>query len=251
MHILARFGLLATSGQAALVGLALALGPLLPGSGQLIYEARTSRTSDIILLDIDRAISHTLTDHADFVVNTQAVWSPDGRHLAFQSRLQSRSMIFVMEASGHNLRPAAPQLEGNQFDPVWSDDSASIVFSANSRIRPSRYRVHLQTGAIEPLDPPPYALTRQPLPDKIVVMLYRNGKWGISVYEGSWRDLRYLTDSNVRFREMPQWSSDDQRIAFISTGFGQTEIYVLNADGSHLRQITRDGVLKVNVRWRP
>lgn len=48
--------------------------------------------------------------------------------------------------------------------------------------------------------------------------------------------------SRVYF-EYPAWSPDGGRIAFMSQtpeGTENYEIYVMNADGSHLRRLTRD-----------
>src|SRR5262245_33000698 len=39
---------------------------------------------------------------------------------------------------------------------------------------------------------------------------------------------------------MPAWSPDGQRIAWASNRDGNWDIYVMNADGSHVEQLTRD-----------
>jgi len=62
---------------------------------------------------------------------------------------------------------------------------------------------------------------------------------------------RQLTNDNIVFHEMPQWSGDGNLIACLSGDAGQAEIYVMDSDGNGLRQITTDGTPKSYLRWRP
>jgi len=51
-------------------------------------------------------------------------------------------------------------------------------------------------------------------------------------------DLRDLTDDNFRNDGWPRWSPDGKRIAFTSRRTGNYELWVINRDGSGLRQLT-------------
>ncbi len=51
-------------------------------------------------------------------------------------------------------------------------------------------------------------------------------------------DLRDLTDDNFRKDGWPRWSPDGKRIAFTSRRTGDYELWVINRDGSGLRQLT-------------
>jgi TolB protein len=59
-----------------------------------------------------------------------------------------------------------------------------------------------------------------------------------------------LTRNEVR-DENPDWSPDGKRIAFYSERVGNAEIYVMNADGSRLKRVTRDPWYSALPRWRP
>jgi Tol biopolymer transport system component len=49
----------------------------------------------------------------------------------------------------------------------------------------------------------------------------------------------------------PTWSPDSQRIAFASLRDGNWEIYVMNADGSEQRNITKSPAQDESPVWRP
>ena len=49
----------------------------------------------------------------------------------------------------------------------------------------------------------------------------------------------------------PAWSPDGKKIAFISTRSGAGDIYIMNADGSNLQQLTRDLSGEVGPVWSP
>ena len=47
----------------------------------------------------------------------------------------------------------------------------------------------------------------------------------------------------------PTWSPDGKRIAFVSSRFGYPQIWVMNADGSRKRRLTRRGYYNQTPTW--
>ena len=47
------------------------------------------------------------------------------------------------------------------------------------------------------------------------------------------------------------WSPDGRRIAFVSYRDGNDEVYVINVDGSGLRNLTRNPARDVDPKWSP
>ena len=63
----------------------------------------------------------------------EPAWSPDGKRIAFASRRDGRSHIYVMEADGTGTKKLT---SGKHTDetPSWSPDGRSIVFSRDTTL---------------------------------------------------------------------------------------------------------------------
>ena len=60
--------------------------------------------------------------------DSNPVWSPDGRRIAFESSWQ----VWAMNADGSGKRKLTPKGAHN-FNPVWSPDGQRIAFEAGGR----------------------------------------------------------------------------------------------------------------------
>jgi TolB protein len=69
------------------------------------------------------------------------------------------------------------------------------------------------------------------------------------IYQGTRDELTRDSGNNT----LPVWSPDGTRIAFSSTRdhSGNTEIYVMNADGSNLRRLTNNPAIDTTPTWSP
>ncbi|HSC51398.1 MAG TPA: hypothetical protein VLD16_14135, partial [Gaiellaceae bacterium] len=139
-------------------------------------------------------------------------WSPDGSRLAFVRGKDAGAELYVVGAGGKGLR----RLTRNHVEdatPSWSPDGRLIVF-ASKRAR---------TG--------PFSLLVIP------------AAGGVASRVGG-----------VRGGE-PAWSPDGTRIAFARAAPGvtveTTNVYVMNADGSGVRQLTheRRGTVSHHPSW--
>src|ERR1043165_701081 len=79
-----------------LVTLSVALGKNLPDGGQLVYDALVNRNVEIYTLDITHRIHFNLTQNES--LDSEAVWSPDGRYIVFHSRRDGGRWLYVMDS---------------------------------------------------------------------------------------------------------------------------------------------------------
>lgn len=147
----------------------------------------------------------------------RAVWSPDWRRIAFVRErgvfhtfadgFQLRySDIHVMNSDGTGRRrlTRSPAMDG---DLVWSPDGRRLAFV---RVQGGRSDIYVANTDGSELRRLAHAIIFRPMPG-----------------------------SSSGFGAKPAWSPDGRKIAFMSNRDGKDDIFVVNADGSGLRNLTR------------
>ncbi|MGY1828120.1 hypothetical protein [Blastococcus sp. SYSU DS0541] len=184
----------------------------------VVYTSDRDGDNEIYrLLPDGRTVQLTHND----VHDDDAVWSPDGRRLAFVSDRDGDLEVFVMDAEGRKVRQltrnsATPGTPAGDFSPAWSPDGRHIVFASDR-----------DGGETE---------------------IYRMRADGT-------RQTR-LTETDPTVSDYsPAWSPDGRHILFGSTraGFFNAEVYRMRADGTHVRRLTDtpDGVDDDGAEYSP
>jgi tol-pal system beta propeller repeat protein TolB len=97
-------------------------------------------------------------------------------------------------------------------------------------------------------------LTSQPR-DRIVFVCHRSGADNICLTDVSGSEIQQVTTAKDGTSAMggPRWTRDRQKIAFHQRAGNTTDVYVMAADGSTVRQVTRsDGSISYrNPAWSP
>ncbi len=165
-------------------------------------------------------------------------WSPDGTKVAYvgcdsegtESEGKQRGTwagICVMDANGQNRRELGSNFNaGYGFLPVWSPDSQTIAFVARE----------LPEEKPDPNNPPDW--------DE---WAFRGAN--VHLVDVNTGEERRLLPDGVEGNIDPVWSPDGSMIAFASTRSGTAEIWVVNADGTGLRQLSHDGQLTRYPIW--
>jgi Tol biopolymer transport system component len=168
---------------------------------------------EIYIMNPDGSGQRRLTRNT--VRDSHAVWSPDGRKIAFESNWQ----VWVMNADGSRQRRLT--LNGaRNFAPAWSPDGQRIAFER----RLGRQQSSRCSGCGNAL------------------------AFEVWVMNADGSGQRKLTERG----EKPGWSPDGRRIAFVSKRDGNHEIYVMNPDGSGQRNLTRSrGPRESWLVWSP
>jgi TolB protein len=78
----------------------------------------------------------------------------------------------------------------------------------------------------------------------------QSGSFDIFLINPDGTGLVQLT-SNSRNNEEPSWSADGRHILFTSTRNSHRHLYIMKADGSNQRQLTKDGKENYLADWSP
>lgn len=184
-----------------------AKGTTLSNDGQHITYAVGSWTaSHLMVADADGSNPLTLSDSTCGWFNM--AWSPDDRRIAVTRRdPEGELQVWLIAANGSEARPLTTfsRAEGRPQWPAWSPDGR---------------RIAVQAGLYDRNDP------TKNVSDIWVIDVVSGKAKKITSRERPWLD------------ETPTWV-DSNRIAFQSSRTGRFEVWMMNADGTGLRQITR------------
>ncbi len=149
-------------------------------------------------------------------------WSPDGKWIAFLNENGTQGDIYLIRPDGSDLkRLTASNDISRDGNLIWSPDGKQLAFSA-----------------------------------------YRNGNVEVFVLDvqdalrgGAMQDItasQQLTDSQSFTRNLvTSWSPDGSKIAFSSDRDANTEIYIMNTDGSGIVRLTDHPASDMEPAWSP
>jgi Tol biopolymer transport system component len=239
----------------------------------IVFVSWRDGNGEVYAMDADSSSPRNLTQ--DPAKDVRPAWSPDGRRIAFVSRRDANSEVYVMNADGSGKRNLTRDRANDDY-PTWSPDGRRIAF-LRGRLRtptapPDRfygydlYVVNADGSGLRRLS------LRVPEGTPQTRGRVRGGQvvWspdGRTIYFGRYvvradgsgaRRLQYIPLTAV-------WSPDGTRIAFAAQEglyagtrkpgpccySSHADIYVMNADGSGIRELTHDARQNAEPAWSP
>jgi Tol biopolymer transport system component len=169
----------------------------------------------------------------------EPAWSPDGTKIAFASRRDGRSHVYVMSADGSGTKQITSGKHGDTA-PAWSPDGKWIAFARDGRL----YVMSPEGKELRRVTTTSGGEEREPAwaPDGKWIAFVRRQP-GFTTRE-IWRvrpngaGLQRLTRLDAASYG-PAWSSDGKRIVFVSNANdNRYQIYEIGTDGKGVRQLT-------------
>ena len=229
----------------------------------IVFVSWRDGNGEVYAMDADGSSPRNLTRNP--AKDVRPAWSPEGRRIAFVSRRDGNSEVYVMKADGSGKRNLTRDPASDDY-PTWSPDGRRIAF-LRGRLHSNRvpglgvhrwylyhlYVVNADGSGLRRLTLNPtgtYQLVWSP--DGRTIYF---GRYLVRTDGSGARRLPYIPLTAV-------WSPDGRRIAFrgdlrnpllrqIDPGYYNSEIYVMNADGSGLRRLTHNAAYDAEPAWSP
>lgn len=211
-----------------------------PDGSKLIFQTDQDGNWEIYVISVDGELAQLTDDAAD---DLSPEWSPDGNRIAFSSNRHGKQHIYVMNTDGSSLAQITNSA-GEDTEPSWSADGKRIVFTSsrdgNSEIYVMNADGSNQTRLTN--DPAVDSTPRWSVSGKILFTRNQGGQADIYVMDDGGRTVSRLTTIGA---SRASWAPDGKKVAFVSRsteiigGAYWLQVYVIDADGSNLKMITR------------
>jgi serine/threonine protein kinase len=187
-----------------------------------------------------------------FYVKRCAAVSPDGRSLVyFQPERGPNGDLWLIPATGGEPRRLTHD-DAPAGNPVFSRDGRSLIFSSSRAGSRTLWRVPMTGGAPEPVTTGAGEDDEPDLSRDGTRLVYTNSRHSFALM---------VTDSATgAHREVLErrghiagavFSGDGSRLAFFAWTDEREQLFVIGADDSGLRQVTRGGAPSIMPRWSP
>jgi Tol biopolymer transport system component/predicted Ser/Thr protein kinase len=238
-----------------------------PDSNSLIVTDRGSPAESFALyvVSIESGEKRKLTSPpAGFFGDAAPALSPDGNSLAFVRMVEENVCDLYVLALAGRLRPAGEPKRitfGNRrnYNPAWTPDGREIVFDSGFVDSHDLWRVPVN-GSAKPQRLAAVAENRRnpaisPRSRRLAYSrdLHDSNIWRMELKDKvSPATSRSPLIASTRIDQTPAFSPDGKRIAFTSARSGNLEIWVCDADGSHVVPLTAFGGADVDsAHWSP
>lgn len=181
------------------------------GGGFIVFTSNRAEDGTFNLWRMDTDGSNLAQITTDFGEAVFADISPDGSRIAFSSMDTDTWLIYLTDADGSNLEQFT---DFSSAVSDWSPDGNGLIFNSDHDD--------------EPVDTPDI--------------------WAMNL-DGT--GLVELLDEPPTADFNPQWSPDGSQVLFVSDRTGNFDLFVMDADGSNIVQLTDDPGRDFEARWSP
>ncbi|NLW31667.1 MAG: hypothetical protein GXY77_09445 [Fibrobacter sp.] len=190
--------------------------------------------------------SSKLFIYSKAVESSPAVSPVDGT-VAYASSRNGNMDVYICNSDKTNVRQLTVHY-GVDTSPAWSPNGYQIAFTSDRSGNPQIYVMdsdganqHRVTFEHKYADSPSWS----PKGDKIAYMaMGENGKFDIWTIAPDGTNPQKVTSISGH-NEYPKWAPDGSLIAFVNATGSYSDLYVVKADGSRVRRVTKRGDVKM------
>jgi RNA polymerase sigma factor (sigma-70 family) len=243
-----------------------------PDGNKIMFTSQRDGETGIYVVDADGKNLRRLTEN-NRLSQTEPAWSPDGKKIAFRRQQFSKDDICVMNADGSDVKnlTAARDFVYNGH-PAWSPDGRRILFCSSRDYVPVPGGTNTSNCYLYVMDADGGNVTKltkvSTAADQLLPAWSPDGKRIACGQGGAAVEIHVINADGSGAKRLTElggtnekvlWSPDGLKLAFQhqerdKEGFA---IYVMDADGSHLkkihdRQVKQPGIANaVDMAWKP
>lgn len=172
--------------------------------------------------------------------------TPAGK-IVFTCFVKQIDQICLMDADGSG-QTQITKLEATTFYASLSPDGKTIYFSSRHTGNFEIYSIRVNGKEMKRLTKGLGSAYAPELSPDGRHIIFTNGSSGIWTMNANGDDLHPIT----RYNDIdPTWSPDGSMIAFASSRQGARQLFIMNADGSNIRQVTNLNNMGGRSTWSP
>jgi TolB protein len=213
------------------------LDPVFSMDGKhVLFETSPNGFAQLHLVPSGGGTSQPISDVGDGWA-TFPSWSPDGDVIVYSCGRPSydESDLCLLSASGEFLGLLGDESPSLEIEASWSPDGRTVAFASNRSGDSDVYLIDVESGRITRLtDDPVHDADPAWSPDgsQIAFTSYRNDEPHVCLMG------RDGSDTCVTQGIQPSWSPDGARLTFYRETPEGTRIFIADASGSGVRQVT-------------
>ena len=187
-----------------------------------------------------------------FYVKHCATVSPDGLSLVYvQPERGPNGDLWIIPAAGGEPRRLTQDI-APASNPVFSRDGRSVIFSSARAGSRTLWRVPVSGGTPEPVTTGAGEDDEPDLSSDGAKLVYTNSRhsFALMVRDSASGAQREVLERRGQINGAV-FSADGKQLAFFAWTDEHEQLFVVGADGSGLRQVTRGGGSSIMPRWSP
>jgi Tol biopolymer transport system component/DNA-binding winged helix-turn-helix (wHTH) protein len=230
-----------------------------PDGKQILYQAELkNKGGELRIFNLESQRNRTLlkTENPDLGPS----FSADGNSILLQNKLASNTEICVVKADGTGLTNLSNNA-ARDISPAFSPDGKQIVFASNRDGNFELFQLYLMNadGSNQHRIYYSSGISSSPVwsPDGRELLFAndkedgRRGNFEIFALEPETTTAERRLTYRPRYDVSPVYSPDGKKIAFVSEADGNSEIYLMNADGTGRLRLTRNAATDLSPHFSP
>jgi TolB protein len=222
-----------------------------PDGSRIVYSSLTRRQWVISMINVNTGQISTISRWPG--LNSAPAFCPsDPDLISFASSRDGNVEVYSCRTRGSGLRRLTRHY-AIDTTPTWSPSGKQIAFVSERGGLPKIYimndngsNVRRLTKTIDTFENSP---NWSPRGDRIAFVVMHGNIFDIATSDLYGEDVMILTYGSGS-NENPRWSPDGLKIVFSSTRRGGKNLFIMNWDGTNVRQLTRNG-LSSSPAWAP